>query len=67
VRTDLLSLLDGRLPSAIELAALVPEKEIEKYDEYLPESLLEEGYGRRAFDVSGAFYWIDKVCRDSIS
>lgn len=64
VRNDLLSLLDGQLPSATELAALVPEKEIEKYDEYLPEALLEEGYGRRAFDVDAALCWVGKVCRD---
>ena len=64
VHTDLLSLLDGQLPSATELAALVPGKEIEKFDEYLPESLLEEGYGRRAFDISGAFSWIGKMSCD---
>lgn len=65
VRNDLLSLLDGQLPSATELAALVPEKEIEKYDEYLPVALLEESYGRRAFDVDGALCWVGKV-RDKL-
>ncbi|MGL5336352.1 MAG: DEAD/DEAH box helicase [Enterovibrio sp.] len=61
VRNDLLSLLDDPPPSEIDLATLVKEKEIEKYDQYLPKSLLNEGYGRRAFDVEGAFRWIDKL------
>lgn len=61
VRNDLLSLLDGQLPTATELASLVPKKEIEKYDEYLPEVLLAEGYGRRAFDVNAAIGWVGKV------
>ncbi|MGL4431700.1 MAG: DEAD/DEAH box helicase [Plesiomonas shigelloides] len=63
VRNDLLSLLSAQLPSASELAALVPEKQIEKYDEYLPQMLLDEGYGRRAFDVEGTVSWIRKICR----
>ncbi|MGB5854896.1 MAG: DEAD/DEAH box helicase [Oceanisphaera sp.] len=61
VRKDLLSLLDSQLPSAKELAALVPEKDIEKYDKYLPEALLEEGYGRRAFDIYTSTDWIKKI------
>jgi ATP-dependent helicase Lhr and Lhr-like helicase len=61
VRDSLFSLLDDELPLAIELASMVPEKMIEKYDEYLPEALLDEGFGRRAFDIDGALLWI--TCR----
>lgn len=62
VRVDLLSILDAALPNTTELANLVPEKEIEKYDELLPNGLLTEGYGRRAFDVPGAISWIQVNC-----
>ncbi|EFU46393.1 hypothetical protein HMPREF1617_03799 [Escherichia coli 908675] len=30
-------------PSEFELAAVVPDKDLDKYDEYLPESLLAKG------------------------
>jgi ATP-dependent Lhr-like helicase len=39
-------LLSG-LPSAFDLAADVPEKFLDKYDEYLPESLLAKGFGQK--------------------
>ena len=46
----LLSLMPGRdrfrchfAPSEFELAAVVPDKDLDKYDEYLPESLLAKG------------------------
>ncbi len=46
----LLSLMPGRdrfrchfAPSEFELAAVVPDKDLGKYDEYLPESLLAKG------------------------
>ena len=41
-----------------ELAMYVPEKSIEKYDNFLPESLLIEGYGQKYFDVKAAFLWL---------
>lgn len=41
-----------------ELAEFIPEKSIEKYDDYLPESLLTEGYGRKYFDVQSTVIWI---------
>ncbi|WP_221794364.1 hypothetical protein [Oceanobacter mangrovi] len=44
-----------------KLASMVPEKMIEKYDEYLPEALLDEGFGRRAFDIDGTLRWVGQV------
>lgn len=48
-------------PDSTELAALVQNKKTEKYDCLLPESLLEEDYGARAFDVHGAVRWISEA------
>ena len=44
--------------SNTELAKLVVEKKIEKYDEFLPEELLNVGYGYRAFDVEATNIWL---------
>ncbi|MEQ9886723.1 MULTISPECIES: DEAD/DEAH box helicase [Pectobacterium] len=52
-------LLSG-LPSESELAADVPEKYLDKYDDYLPESLLAKGYGAKAYDIEGAQIWLQK-------
>jgi ATP-dependent Lhr-like helicase len=41
-----------------ELALSVPEKSIEKYDDYLSESLLTEGYGQKYFDIQSTVAWI---------
>ncbi|CAI8826061.1 hypothetical protein EMIT091MI3_290022 [Kosakonia quasisacchari] len=50
-------LLSG-LPSAFDLAKDVPEKYLDKYDEYLPESLLAKGFGEKAYDIEGACTWL---------
>lgn len=42
------------------LASHVPEKSIEKFDELLPDTLLEIGYGSKYFDVDNAKQWIRK-------
>lgn len=39
--------------ASTELAELVADKTIEKYDEFLPENLLTKGYGVKQFDVFG--------------
>lgn len=54
-------LVELGLPSESELAKLVPEKQIEKYDDYLPEQLLTEGYGNRSFDIPNATKWIKGI------
>lgn len=48
------------LPSESELAADVPEKYLDKYDDYLPESLLAKGYGAKAYDIEGTQIWLQK-------
>lgn len=53
-------LLSG-LPSAFDLATDVPEKHLDKYDDYLPESLLAKGFGERAYDIAGARIWLQKI------
>ena len=40
--------------SAEALAESIVEKAIDKFDEYLPENLLTQGYGARAFDIDNA-------------
>ncbi|UYA59665.1 ATP-dependent helicase [Pectobacterium sp. F1-1] len=52
-------LLSG-LPSESELAADVPEKYLDKYDDYLPEPLLAKGYGAKAYDIEGTQIWLQK-------
>lgn len=41
-----------------ELAISVPEKKTDKYDEFLPESLLIEGYGQKYFDIDNSMLWL---------
>lgn len=47
------------LPAAYELAQAVPDKRIDKFDEYLSEVLLTTGYGARMFDVEGLRSWLE--------
>ncbi|NDL66053.1 DEAD/DEAH box helicase [Acerihabitans arboris] len=60
VKRVLAKMLRAGLPSEFHLAESVPEKFLEKYDEYLPDVLLTEGYGLRAFDVEGVTRWLGK-------
>lgn len=46
------------MPTATELAENVPNKMIEKFDEYLPENLLNIGYGAKTFDIDGLSEWL---------
>lgn len=48
-------------PTNAELAELVENKQTEKYDHLLPEELLNEDYGARAFDIDGTVDWITKA------
>jgi ATP-dependent Lhr-like helicase len=51
---------DDLLPDETELSRTlsIQQKLIEKYDEYLPEELLTEGYGRKAFNSRATKQWI---------
>lgn len=42
------------------LATVVSDKSIEKYDDYLSEYLLTEGYGQKYFDVESTKAWINR-------
>lgn len=44
-----------------ELAKYVAEKSIEKYDDYLPETLLTEGYGQKYFDIDKTKEWLKSI------
>jgi ATP-dependent Lhr-like helicase len=43
-----------------ELARFVPEKHIEKFDEFLTEDLLTQGFGQKYFDISGTLSWLQE-------
>ncbi|VTQ61571.1 ATP-dependent DNA helicase recQ [Campylobacter jejuni] len=60
VQRALKEILLSGLPSESELAADVPEKNLDKYDDYLPESLLAKGYGAKAYDIEGTKFWLQK-------
>lgn len=53
--------LSSAMPTEYELADMLPEKHVEKFDELLPNDLLTEGFGRRMFDVKGAEEWLKSV------
>jgi len=52
------------LPIATELSENVPNKIIEKFDEYLPEDLLSIGYGAKAFDINGLSDWLQLFAKN---
>ena len=64
VEAYLVKALREGLPTATELAEMVPEKRVEKFDELLCESLLTEGYGQKMFDVEGARSWLERQFRN---
>lgn len=60
LKNCLIGLLKEDLPNETELASVLTtqQKLLEKYDEYLPEDLLNECYGQKAFDSLAAKQWI---------
>ncbi len=58
VSSHLRSFSKDNRPTNAELAKLVENKQAEKYDHLLPEELLNEDYGARAFDIDGTIGWI---------
>lgn len=60
VRHTLKHMMQSGLPSEAELAADVPKKVLNKYDELLPESLLANGYGAKAYDIEGTRIWLQE-------
>ncbi|MFT6737553.1 MAG: ATP-dependent Lhr-like helicase, partial [Kangiellaceae bacterium] len=59
-------LASGKLPTENELAVLVPEKQIEKFDEFLPDDILSLGYGAKVFDISSTKKWLNSYYNTSI-
>lgn len=60
--TDLAS--RNQLPNEAELARELKNKGVDKYDKFIPEILLNEAYGRKAFDSQAAGDWIrTRLCR----
>ncbi|MCU7836064.1 MAG: DEAD/DEAH box helicase [gamma proteobacterium symbiont of Taylorina sp.] len=55
------SISEKDIPSNAELAEFIENKQIEKYDYLLPDNLLNEGYGAKAFDIVGTIDWLTKV------
>jgi ATP-dependent Lhr-like helicase len=53
------SLSDVELANALSAS----QKRIDKYDEFLPESVLSEGFGRRVFDVKNTLNWISQTIK----
>ncbi|ENW95183.1 DEAD/DEAH box helicase [Acinetobacter dispersus] len=49
------------IPTEQELAVYIQDKVIEKFDEYLDEELLNQGYGLRMFDSKNTFSYINKL------
>ncbi|MFY4545314.1 hypothetical protein PQ668_33310, partial [Escherichia coli] len=47
-------------PTEYDLAAVAPYKDMDKYDEYEPESLLAKGYGPKAYDIERTSIWLLK-------
>lgn len=60
VKQALSSTLQDGLSSESRLAENIAEKYLEKYDEYLPEGLLTQEYGLRAFDVERVTAWLQE-------
>ncbi|EII2950805.1 DEAD/DEAH box helicase, partial [Escherichia coli] len=58
VKQTLACALQKGLPSESRLAESIIEKCLEKYDEYLPEALLTQEYGLRAFNVQRVEEWL---------
>lgn len=60
IKDCLTDLANDGLPNETGLAKIfsLQQKLIEKYDEYLPEELLTEGYGRKYFDSKAAKEWV---------
>lgn len=60
IKSCLIELANNELPDETELAGTlsIQQRIVEKYDEYLPEDLLTEGYGRKSFNSRAAKQWI---------
>jgi len=60
VSDSLFDFINDELPNELELAINVENKLTEKYDDFLPEKLLCEGFAAKYFDLNLAVEWIGK-------
>ncbi|PSV99809.1 DEAD/DEAH box helicase [Photobacterium iliopiscarium] len=58
------TLAQAQLPNETILAESVLEKQIEKFDEFLPDDVLSIEYGNKTFDTNGAKKWLEKFSRE---
>lgn len=60
VVAHLVDIVKEGAPSEVDLADILSEqqKRVEKFDEYISDPLLSEGYGKRFFDSAAAIQWI---------
>jgi ATP-dependent Lhr-like helicase len=65
VKATLQALAQAQLPNETMLAEFVLEKQVEKFDEYLPEEVLSIGYGTKTFNTNGAKKWLEKFSLES--
>lgn len=61
---ELAVLVPGGPPDPMKLAAVVPNKEAEKFDRYLGEDLLNAGYAARSLDPDGAWMVLERVLEE---
>ncbi|MGI2070494.1 hypothetical protein [Shewanella baltica] len=54
----MLTLAQAQFPNEIMLAESVLEKQIEKFDEFLPDDVLSIGYVTKIFDTIGTKKWL---------
>ena len=62
---QIMAILVGGQPDAVELAETVQNKAIEKYDDLVPEPLLSVAYAARNMDVPGAWQSLQEVVDSS--
>ncbi len=59
VNVCLQRVMTNGVPTETQLVNSALEKQIEKYDEFLPDALLSEGYGQRTFNSKGTLLWLE--------
>ena len=59
------SLQTTEIPTEEELSKFIEDKEIEKFDEFLDEELINLGYGKKMFDIESTFKFIKQILAKS--
>lgn len=60
VKDFLRELKEGDLPDSYDLADAVEGKQIEKFDEFIPDELLKAGIAAKMFDIPGLRDWLNR-------